>query len=261
MSSVTLSPASYRIMNIEKALAIVEMLSEIDNENKTLAYIEERIGVTRNKAFRIVCTLVSLGIVEKDEIRGTYHLGMGAFEFAQKLLRPASVINQVHPIIEGLARKHQEAVYLTVLQDRDVLFVDMADCEQNVRTVPFIGKRYPILSTAAGKVMAAMGSSTEQISKWLNLRRKKPSENSLFEVETELAKIRQNGVAVDEDSLGDGVISVSVPFRDYGGKVLGAITLLGPSFRLLTDRLENEIVPSLLEGAEMLSMKFGYARA
>jgi hypothetical protein len=35
---------------------------------------------------------------------------------------------------------------------------------------------------------------------------------------------------------------------------------LGPAFRLLTDRIENEIVPSLLEGAEMLSMKFGYAK-
>jgi len=261
MSNNTLIQAPYRIMNLENGLSIIELLSETDNENKTMAYIEEKIGVSRNKAFRIISTLIDLGIVEKDEQRGTFQLGMGAFKLAQKLLRPASVINQVHPIIEGLARKHQEAVYLTVLQDRDVLFVDMADCEQNVRTVPFIGKRYPALSTAAGKVIAAMGSSTEQITKWLNLRRKKVSDSSLLEVETELAKIRVNGVAVDEDSLGDGVISVSVPFRDYGGKVLGAITLLGPSFRLLADRLENEIVPSLLEGAEMLSMKFGYARA
>jgi hypothetical protein len=29
---------------------------------------------------------------------------------------------------------------------------------------------------------------------------------------------------------------------------------------MVTSRLENEIVPSLLEGAEILSMKFGYAR-
>jgi DNA-binding IclR family transcriptional regulator len=48
--------------------------------------------------------------------------------------------------------------------------------------------------------------------------------------------------------------------RDYAGKVVGALTLLGPSFRMMTSRLENEIIPSLMEGAEMLSLKFGYAR-
>ena len=39
-----------------------------------------------------------------------------------------------------------------------------------------------------------------------------------------------------------------------------ALTMLGPSFRMLTDRLENEIIPSLMEGAEILSFKFGYAK-
>ncbi len=33
-----------------------------------------------------------------------------------------------------------------------------------------------------------------------------------------------------------------------------------PSFRMVDSRLENEIIPSLIEGAEILSMKFGYAR-
>jgi DNA-binding IclR family transcriptional regulator len=60
--------------------------------------------------------------------------------------------------------------------------------------------------------------------------------------------------------LGEGVISVAVAVRDYAGKVIGALTMLGPSFRMVASRLENEIVPSLLEGAEILSMKFGYAR-
>jgi DNA-binding IclR family transcriptional regulator len=73
-------------------------------------------------------------------------------------------------------------------------------------------------------------------------------------------EIRRKGVAVDCGGLGDGVIAVAVAVKDYAGKVVGAITVLGPAFRLLTDRIENEIVPSLLEGAEMLSMKFGYAK-
>jgi DNA-binding IclR family transcriptional regulator len=66
---------------------------------------------------------------------------------------------------------------------------------------------------------------------------------------------------VDTGGLGDGVISVAVAVRDYAGKVVGAITVLGPSFRMFAERLENEIIPSLMEGAELLSEKFGYAPA
>ena len=79
-------------------------------------------------------------------------------------------------------------------------------------------------------------------------------------LEIELNEIRKKGVAVDFGGLGDGICAVAVVIRDYAGKVVGALTLLAPSFRMLQDRLEHEIIPSMLEGAEELSMKFGYMK-
>jgi len=83
----------------------------------------------------------------------------------------------------------------------------------------------------------------------------------LDQLENELQEIRVAGVAVDNGGLGEGIISVAVAIRDYAGKVVGAITMLGPSFRMLTERIENEIIPSMMEGAAELSGKFGYAPA
>jgi len=79
-------------------------------------------------------------------------------------------------------------------------------------------------------------------------------------LEIELDEIRKRGVAVDFGGLGEGICAVAVVIRDYAGKVVGALTLLAPSFRVLQDRLEQEIIPSMLEGAEELSMKFGYMK-
>ena len=76
----------------------------------------------------------------------------------------------------------------------------------------------------------------------------------------ELELIREEGVAVDCGGMGDGIITVAVAVRDYAGKVVGALTLLGPSFRLLGERLEQEIIPSLRLSGELLSMRFGYVR-
>ena len=261
MKHSSLASPEYRINTVEKAIEAIELLSDTSNDNNNLIAVSEKLGLSRNKTFRILTTLTELGIAERDVSRGTYHLGITAFEFARKLLRPASVINNAHSVIEELARKHDEDVYLAVMCDKEVLFLDMADCKQQVKTVPLVGMRYPFFSTAAGKVMAAMGVSLDHVGSLLGKKRRKGSSVSIDQLEKELAQIRNDGVAVDENSLGEGVVSVAVPFKDYAGKVLGAITLMGPSFRLFSERLEQEIIPSMQEYAELLSCKFGYAPA
>ena len=83
----------------------------------------------------------------------------------------------------------------------------------------------------------------------------------LKKLELELEDIRNKGVAVDKGGLGEGIISVAVAVRDYSGAVVGAIILIGPSFRIMTERLEKEIIPTLKEGADLLSGSFGYCPA
>ena len=161
--------------------------------------------------------------------------------------------------MEGLARKHAEAVYMTVLRGDEVLFLDMVDCDRQVKAASLVGKRFPFFTNASGKAIKALESRdlTEKPGK---RRKGNDTVPNLVELEMELNTIREKGVAIDTEGLGEGIISVAVAVRDYAGKVIGALTMLGPSFRMVTTRLESEIIPSLMEGAEMLSMKFGYAR-
>jgi len=253
------TPPDYRIRTVEKALEAIELLSDTSRDNNNIASIGEMLGLTPNKTLRILRTLTELGIAERDVNRNTYHLGVPAFELARKLLRPASIMHNAHPVIEELALKHQEDVYLAVMSDKDVLFIDMAKCRQQVKTVPLLGNRYPFLTTAAGKAIAAMGVSLDLVKSIVGKGRRNGSNVNIEQLEQEFAVIRSNGVAVDENSLGEGVVSIAVPIKDYAGKVLGAITLLGPSFRLLSERVENEIIPSMREYAEQLSYSFGYS--
>ena len=105
--------------------------------------------------------------------------------------------------------------------------------------------------------------STDSIEWLVNKKRSKMKDISSPEgLISELSEIRSNGgVAVDSGGLGDGIISVAVAVKDYAGHVIGAIIMLGPSFRFLKERIENEIIPSLVEGAALASKKFGYMPA
>jgi len=241
----------YSVQAVIKAIDLLEVLAQ-DGDSPSIATIEKKLGLSRNKAFRLLATLDEKGLVKKDAHTGTYSLGLQAFEMAQHILKSDNLIRLAHPIMAELARKLDEAVYITVMNNDEVLFLDMVDSFQQIKTADFVGRRFPMLSNAAGKVIKSVSS--------IDLFKKRGIAHSK-ELEVELEEIRRKGVAVDFNGLGEGVCTVAVAIRDYAGKVVGALTLLAPSFRILHDRLEKEIIPCMLEGAEQLSMKFGYSRA
>ena len=249
--------STYVVQAVEYALDILEVLADATTDGSP-AHLAGKLGISRNKTFRLLATLENRGLVEKDEGSGCYCLGITTAELAQRFLKNISLIQYAHPVIEGLARKHDEAVYMTVLRGSEVLFLDMADCDQPIKTASLVGKRFPFFTNAAGKAMKALES--RDLLEKLFSRRGKSELPDLDGLENELNAIRDKGVAVESGGLGEGVVTVAVAVKDYAGKVVGALTMLGPSFRMVADRLENEIIPSLMDGAEMLSMKFGYAR-
>jgi DNA-binding IclR family transcriptional regulator len=258
---MALEKTVYTHLAVHKAFEVLEYLSESPTD-ATLQMIASKISMTRNKTSRLLATLCDDGLLQKDKPTGSYLLGVNAFSLAQKLVRNSNVISLAHPVLEQLAKKHGEAVYMAVINGDDVLFLDMADCDQKVKTKTLIGKTFPLLTNAAGKVMKAL-EPTESIEWLVNKKRKKSKEIANPEVlMSELIEIRANGgVAVDTGGLGEGIISVAVAVKDYAGHVIGAITMLGPSVRFLKERIEREIIPSLLEGAALASEKFGYMPA
>ncbi len=252
---------AYTVEAVHKAFEVLEFISE-DRVDATLKTLSSKFGMTQNKTFRLLATLCESWLVEQEKPSGNFKLGMNSFSLAQKLSGNSNIISIAHPVIAQLAKKHDEAVYMAVIKGDDVFFLDMADCQQQIKAESLIGKSFPYFTNAAGKVMKAL-ESTEVI-EWLKSKKRSKIKN-ISDPEflaSELLEIRSNGgVAVDTGGLGEGLISVAVAVKDYAGHVIGAITMYGPSFRLVRDRIENEIIPSLLEGAALASKRFGYMPA
>jgi DNA-binding IclR family transcriptional regulator len=265
---------NYTIHNVKRALELLEKLAESRGQ-LTLQSLAESISLSSTKTFRLLATLDEKGLVERDAVSGAYQLSVRTAEFgkklidssnlasdaqsaSKKLLNSSNLVSYSHPIMEQLALKYDEAVYMTVIKDNEVLFLNMVDCHRQIKAEPLVGRKFPFFTNAAGKVMKAVDSwdLLEKLCK----RDKRPGKRpDMGKLASELQQIHSTGVAVDNGGLGEGIISVAVAVRDYAGKVVGAITMLGPSVRMLAERIDNEIIPSMLEGADLLSKRFGYA--
>ena len=247
----------YSVQSVLKAFDLLEACAT-ERASLTVPQLAQRLDLSRNKVFRLLATLEDRGFIERNG-SGVYRLGLHAFEMAQHILKSANILRLAHPVMEELARKHDEAVYITVMNNDEVLFLDMVDSFQQIKAIDMVGQRFPFFTNAAGKAIKAM-SSPDIIMHMPKRRAGKNGMPDLTQLEKELYEIRKNGVAIDFGGVGDDICAVAVAIRDYAGKVVGALTMLAPSFRMLQERLEREIVPSMREGAEMLSIKFGYAK-
>lgn len=234
---------SYNIRSVENALHLLETLAS-NGDRCSLAQLSERLDMTKASLFRLMATFENMGYVERGERSGEYQLGMAAFETSQKLLARMPLLRKARPVMSQLARQCDETVYLVVRRGEDALFLEMADNDQKVNVVPLTSHRFPLNSCAPGKLLLAYtqgGASVNFIT----------PEHGCFDHQSQR-------YCVDHDGLGEGSSSLAVPLFQQGQKLVGCLTLVAPTFRMDTARINSELLPALKAAGDMISARLGY---
>jgi DNA-binding IclR family transcriptional regulator len=55
-----------------------------------------------------------------------------------------------------------------------------------------------------------------------------------------------------------GVRCVAAPIRDYTRRIVGALSLSGPSMRFSDERMEKELIPMIKQATDELSTRLGF---
>jgi DNA-binding IclR family transcriptional regulator len=236
---------SYSIQSVDNALDVLEALCDEGDEVR-ISRLSERLGMNKMSVFRHLATFENRGYVEKEEGSDRYRLGLSAYEIGQKFLSRMGLLRKARPVMNRMVRECDEAAYVAVRRGTDVLFLDLIDTSQQVKIVSLVGRRYPIEIPAAGRVLLAYAPDDGEA----EAEKSDPAEP--------LAKIREQGFCLDRGAMGDGIASVAVPLFGPGAKLQGALCFVGPDFRLPQEKIENELLPRLLEAGHIISSKLGY---
>ncbi len=245
------------LLIIEKTFHALELISSAA-EPQTVQSLASQLHMGQDRTHTLLNHLTKRGFLDKDKGNSSYRIGVRCISFAQIITSNLTFLKYARPIMQSLEKEHDEAVYIAVLKETDVIFLDMVDTEQPVKVPALVGRRFPFFSNAAGKVIAAC-EPRDYLQRYLEkIGRKRPAVD-FDNFQQELLTIRNLGVAVDNDGLGEQITSVAVAIKDYAGKVLGALALIGPTARMVGERLEREIIPSMVTSTQLLSSRFGYA--
>ncbi|HLS08334.1 IclR family transcriptional regulator C-terminal domain-containing protein, partial [Lentibacillus sp.] len=86
------------------------------------------------------------------------------------------------------------------------------------------------------------------------------SENNITdpdELRDHLASIRERGYAISTEELREGIKSVAAPIRDHTGKVVSAITVVGPLQRMTNNKIPD-IAKKVVAAGKDASERLGY---
>jgi DNA-binding IclR family transcriptional regulator len=254
MSKNSSKPKSeYAIQTVMNALRMLEVFhTETEMGVSDLA---RRLDLHKNNAFRLLATLELAGYMQQTPETDLYHLGPRCLELGHAFARSHTLINQARPVLEELAETLGETAHLGVLRGYEVVHLDGVLPQQLVLTGLRVGERLPAHCTALGKVLLADDASN--IADRVFSRSTDSTVVDPAKLADELRAVALQGYAADLEEFATGLRCVAAPVRDASSRVIAAISISGPSFRLSEEALHGAGARAITAAATRLSQKLG----
>ncbi|RTZ93403.1 MAG: IclR family transcriptional regulator [Deltaproteobacteria bacterium] len=260
MSRTGREKSSYVIQSVVNALNLLEQFIHSEGE-LGVTELSKRLGLHKNNVFRLLATLESKGYIEQNKATENYRLGIKSLELGQTYIHQMGLVHHAHPVMEELAQKCQENVYLGIVQENAVVYLDMVEANQVVRVASRIGQQLPIHCSSIGKVQIAFmnESELERLKLKNSLKRYTPNTITDYEkLKKHLEGIRKLGYSIDNGEYDEGVRCVAVPIRDYTRQIVAGLSISGPVFRMTDENLEKRIIPEILKAGREISKRLGF---
>jgi DNA-binding IclR family transcriptional regulator len=247
------------VQSVDRALTILGILARLGEAGVT--EIAAELGVHKSTAFRLVATLESHGMVEQNEDRGKYRLGVGVLRLAGATTARLDVVQEARPICRKLAADSGETVNIAVLSDRSALYLDQVAGQSALQSHNWVGQHIPLHATSNGKVLLSELSSDEVDNRLPRLTSyTSDTVTTRAKLRRELVEVREQGFAVAVDELEVGLTAIAAPIRNAHGDVIASLSVSGPTFRLTEPRVK-ELVPAVLDAADEVSRRLGHGSA
>jgi IclR family transcriptional regulator, pca regulon regulatory protein len=255
------SQPDYRVEALAKGLRVLSVFSE-RRPTWRITDIATEVSLPLPTAYRIVMTLTSEGYLEYLP-SGEYRPGVRVLTLGTAALRSLDLVELATPRLQELANATGETVNLAVLTGDRVLYLVRLRNSDLVTANIRVGSRLPAVYTSIGKLLLAFLGDAE-------LERTVTADSftgsagpnakrSLDELRPELATIRAQGWAMQDEELAYGLRSVAAPVRGESGAVIAGANLALQSRDWPVQRVARELRPMVLEACGEISRLLGHS--
>jgi DNA-binding IclR family transcriptional regulator len=247
----------YPIESVDKALKLLLLLGE--RPEIRLSEATRYLGVASSTAHRLLAMLAYRDFVRQDPVSKAYLPGPALTGVAFAIFGRIDIAGTVTPTLRSLSERLRETVHVGMLDGAAVRFVAAVEGPTAVRVASRLGRTMPAHCTSTGKAMLAQLPQAElhQLLRDENLEcitdRSIASRTAL---EVELARVREQGYAVNREESEEGVASVAVQIPTRAPGLRLALNAAAPKHRLSRSRYAS-VAAALVEAAHEIGDQLG----
>lgn len=253
--------------SLERGLAILASFST----GRRLIGISElgrELGLTRSTTHRYVATLAELGYLQQDRTTRKYTLGPRVLDLGFTAINSMELRDVAAPHLQRLCDETGHTVNLAILDDVDIVYVERFRASRRSQSEIdldlHVGSRLPAYCTSMGKVLLAFlpDAERDELLGRISLDRRGPNTlTSKAALLAELRRIRDTGIAVNNEELAYGLRSVAAPVFSAGGEAVAALNLAAHRTMASLDDLIARFGPVMQRTAAAISGQLGYSEA
>jgi len=240
---------------IERMFTLMDVLASRE-EAVSLKEISAKTGLHPSTAHRILNDLAIGRYVDRPQ-PGTYRLGMRLLELGNLVKGRLNVRDAAMTPMRELHKQIHQPVNLSMRQGDEIVYIERAYSERSgMQVVRAIGGHAPLHLTSVGKLFLAAEDPQRVRAYATRTGLSGHTKNSITQLpvlERELSKVRQYGVARDDEELELGVRCMAAGIYDDQAKLVAGLSISAP-----TGRLDEEWLPKLQAVADEISRTLGY---
>lgn len=253
MSTDTGSPRK-----VQSDLKLIGILNSLKNsEGKTITELADEFDLAKSTVHAHVHTLADEGYLVQSD--GKFLLSLRMLDFGGSV-QERYLDELIRQKVDMLAFETQERAQFVVEEQGVGVHLYCSYGKNAVQTNVWIGRHFPLHISAAGK--AILAHLPEE-------RRESILRNDLVaftdhtitdpdELRDELAEIRENNYAINQQESTRGLRAVGVPIEHESEGVIGAISISGPIHRIKGDVLHEEMPGYLLGVTNEIELKLAF---
>ena len=246
------------LSSVKNALRILNSFT-MDEPEKKVSDISSSLGLNKSTVSRTMATLASEGFVFKDPETKKYRLGFSILTLSGIINSNMDIVRESQPILNKLVETLGETAHISIFDHLEVVYLQKVECNHPVRFLTHVGKRNPPYCTSSGKVLLAY-SSPDIIEAIISQGLKQYTKNTITDpdqLRSHLNEIREHGYAYSVEEFSEGVITIAAPIYDYTGKVIAALSVVGPKQRIQQQKIPF-FAKKVMSASTEISQNMGY---
>jgi IclR family pca regulon transcriptional regulator len=240
------------VQSLARGLAVLRVFGPGSAE-LTLSEVARRTELTRAAARRFLLTLVDLGYVRFDG--RLFSLSPRVLELGYAYLSSLTLPDIAEPHLEWLVHEVGESSSMSVLDGNDVVYVARVPTSRIMTVAINVGTRFPAYATSMGRVLLA-GLDEAALDAYLVRADLRPLTGcTIADPETlrqEVHRVAQQGWAMVDQELEEGLRSIAAPVHHPSGAVAAAVNVSSHVSRISKDTAKRRLLPALLEAVRRI---------